>query len=174
MSIISPLESEDGFTIQELLVAIVAGSLLVGFSFSLYLFVGRIVQKDTRGREHRENTLRTVELITSDIEQSSCVVELTDSSLALESAGKRRKPYSVKQGVLFRGAMAIGPAEGEQWRLLIRWLSQRRIEVKLKNCWAKDSSEAHAEVAVPVSSAVMFYEKVRARGDESPVRNALQ
>jgi hypothetical protein len=156
MSTLGLLKSEGGFTIQELLVAIIAGSLLVGISFTLYLFVARIVQKDFRGREHRQNALRTVELIASDIERSSHVMYLTESTLALESALHGSTIYCMKQGNLFRGTVSVGPPEGERWSVILHGSSRGTISIALKSYWGKDSVQAGTIVSIPASSAVEF------------------
>jgi hypothetical protein len=156
MTITGFLKSEEGFTIQELLVAIVAGSLLVGFSFTLYLFVAKIVQRDIRTREHRESALRTVELIASDVEASSSATAWTDSTLEIESPTRGKRFYCMKQGVLFRDGVTLGPTNGEQWSLEFRSVSAGRVALTLKSYWGKDSTEARADVAVPRSSALVF------------------
>lgn len=152
------LTSESGFTIQELLVAIVAGSMLVGFSFSLYLFVARIVQKDVGRSEHRACVLKTVELIASDIGQSSWIELLTDSTLGLGTVSGRSIFYSRKQGSVFRNAFTLGPSEGERWSLHFQSSSDGRggILILLKSSWKEDSLEAHVEAHIPQSSAVKF------------------
>ncbi len=156
MTIAGFLKSESGFTIQELLVAIVAGSLLVGFSFSLYLFVAKIVQRDIRIREHREHALQTVELIASDIEGSCSATASTDSTLELLSPTRGARSYCMRQRVLYRDGMAFGPPHDEKWLLEFRSVSAGRVALTLKSFWGKDSTEARADVAVPGSSALVF------------------
>jgi type II secretory pathway component PulJ len=168
------VESEEGFTIQELLVAIVVGSLLVGFSFTLYLFVTKIVQRDIRTREHRESALRTVELIASDIEGSASVTASTDSSLELLSLARGKRFYCMRQGMLFRDEAAIGPPKQEKWLLEFRNVSTGRVALALKSFWGKDSIEAHVEVAIPMSSAVMFLARDTTTGASAFSRSIVQ
>ncbi len=156
MSIVKGLKSEDGFTIQELLVAIIAGSMLVGFSFSLYLFVARIVQKDMHAREHKQRAQEAVELITSDIERSSLVIQLNDSTLELGSAMHGHILYTWREGVLSRRSVALGPGKGERWSFRCNGLPHGVIGLRLKSSWGADSVESHAEVHVPWSSTVKF------------------
>ena len=157
MTVGSRSSSEEGFTIQELLVAIVAGSLLVGFSFSLYIFVASVVQKDLRTREHRQNTLRALELIASDIEQASSLVHDGESILELQSLEHGKVLYTWTEGEFYRGSMRFGPPQAERWSLLLASPSAGRITFRLKSRWEKDSAEISTEVSLPVSSAVIFH-----------------
>ncbi len=75
---------EAGYTIQELLIVLIVGSLLVGFSFSLFLFVNRMFSTWHKTAEFRQQVQSAVRTIATDISRSRRVVTYSDSALVLE------------------------------------------------------------------------------------------
>ena len=72
-----------GFTIQELMVVLVVGSLLVTFSFSIFLFVNKLFvswQKKTVLRAAVSHLLNTISL---DLLESKQAEEMPDTALAV-------------------------------------------------------------------------------------------
>jgi len=74
------LKKTDGFTIQELLVVLIVGSLLIGFSMSLFLFTDRLFKTWYGSGEVKMAANRILSQAALDIQQSTAVIEHTDTS----------------------------------------------------------------------------------------------
>lgn len=84
---------EQGFTLHEVLVAIVISSLLVGFSLSVFLFAQKLLVAHERISNLKEIVDRTLFVVSTDVEQSCRVDMVSDSSLVLQAANGRVITY---------------------------------------------------------------------------------
>lgn len=94
--------SEGGFTIQELLVALIVGSLVLSFSFSLFLFAGKLLTSWQREMELRTVVNRVTRTIASDVLRSKSGLIFADSLLILTGTGGREIRYRFQKGKIQR------------------------------------------------------------------------
>ncbi len=102
--------SSEGFTIVELLAAMVISSLVVALVYSMYVFAARLMS----GWERRSDLNSIVEecshTIESDILNSSGVVECNDSSLVFESDQMDTISYMFPKGSVSRNGIPFEAA----------------------------------------------------------------
>ena len=94
MRLLNTLRDERGFTIQEILVVLVVGFLVVGFGLSLFQFTGKLMGNWSRRSESRTLVNSICQQIAFDIQRSRGVREVTDTSLVLK--------YDLGRYVVFR------------------------------------------------------------------------
>jgi prepilin-type N-terminal cleavage/methylation domain-containing protein len=99
--------NEDGFTLTELMVAIMVGALMVSFTYSLYTFVGHLVSAWKKTTEIRSVAERSARQIAGDIERSKSCSELTDSSLVLIQGMDKTIRYSFQPSMAYRNGDAL-------------------------------------------------------------------
>lgn len=103
------IREENGFTIVELMAAMVISSLVVALALAMYLFGGRIM-----GSWEKRTNLETIvnqcqETITGDAIHSSEVYECNDSSLVLEEYPGDTVRYVFSHGVVARNNVRFSP-----------------------------------------------------------------
>ena len=105
----STFKNEDGFTIQELLVALVVGSLLMSFCLSLFLFSNKIFV-----------TWHALQTFAFDIRNSREITNVRDTSLTVQRGDRRPISYFFdkatirRNGVfLFHGNVSVFPISME-------------------------------------------------------------
>ena len=107
---IKHIAQRDGFTIVELLAAMVISSLVVALVYSMYVFAARLMS----GWERRSDLNSIVEecshTIESDILNSSRVVECNDFSLVLESDQIDTISYTFRKGSVSRNGIPFEAA----------------------------------------------------------------
>jgi type II secretory pathway pseudopilin PulG len=94
--------TNSGYTIQELLVALVISSLIAGMSYQLYLSAQQVVYHWTRVDEARLQRLMATHRFGWDLERALIVRSATDSVLVLSLAGGRTVEYRTRDSVLVR------------------------------------------------------------------------
>lgn len=152
---------EAGFTIQETIVVILVGSLLVGFSYALYLFVMGFVRGELRCHEHRQTVSHVASVITADIEQSR-TCRPTDSSLVLETSSHGSVVYALQNGILVRNGMAVAAEDSAQWRLSAHTAGDTVSNASLRFAfevgarWENDSCLVNTAAMLPWSSQAAF------------------
>jgi prepilin-type N-terminal cleavage/methylation domain-containing protein len=87
------LRDEQGFTLHEVLVAIVVRSLLVGFGLSVFLFAQKLLTAHERMSDLKGDVDRTLFTLSTDIGQASRIKEISDTSLVLVVANRRIITY---------------------------------------------------------------------------------
>jgi len=89
MKFFNVIKREDGFTIQEILVVLLVGSILIGLSLSLFLFTNKLFQTWSGTGNLKSETNRILYNMAFDIQQSREIIEHTDTSFVLlKSAGR--------------------------------------------------------------------------------------
>lgn len=141
---------QSGFTIQELVVVILVGSLLLGFSYSLYLFVAGFVQEHMTKRWHEEIVDRTAAFLIADAEKSR-FVRTTDSAIVVDHQGRELITYRMGDGKLWRNEMLIAGSGDSFWRLSAG-RSAMTVEFTITGRWKNDSASAACRVSAPWSS----------------------
>ncbi len=99
------LSDERGFTLHEVLVAIVVGSLLVGFGLSIFLFAQKFLVAHERMSDLKDAVDRTLFTLSTDVGQSSRVREISDSSLVLVVANRRVITYKFDSVMVVRNGI---------------------------------------------------------------------
>jgi prepilin-type N-terminal cleavage/methylation domain-containing protein len=83
------IHDERGFTLYEVLVAIVISSLLIGFGFSVFLFAQKFLMVHERMSDLKDAVDQTLFILSTDIGQSCQVKEVSDTSIVLVVANRR-------------------------------------------------------------------------------------
>ena len=99
---------EDGFTIQEILVVLIVSSLLVSFGLSLFQFTTKIVCSWSRKSEASGLVNRTIQQIALDVQKSSVVSAVTDSSLVLQNQIGSYVSFLKRETGVWRNDVLIG------------------------------------------------------------------
>lgn len=77
------IQDESGFTIQELLVVLIVGSLLVSMSLTTFLFANKVAKSWQDRTELKEAVHRTLQQIVFDVQRSNGILMANDSILVL-------------------------------------------------------------------------------------------
>jgi competence protein ComGC len=109
MKIIDQLRNEDGFTIQEILVVLIVGSILVSLSLSLFQFTNELFQTWYGTNELKSDMNRILNTMALDIQRASGVVERTNSTLILSRGVGRTVKYSFDDHSLRRNNVDLTP-----------------------------------------------------------------
>ena len=94
MKWVETLGDEKGFTIQETLVVLIVGSLLVSFGLSVFQFTDKLMKKWNKKNEIHAVVNSISQQIALDIQRSGRPGEITDTSLVLA--------YGLTQEIVFR------------------------------------------------------------------------
>jgi hypothetical protein len=150
MSIVKGHNRESGFTIQELVVVILIGRLLVGFSYSPYLFVAGFIHQNVTARSHREVVSHAAAFLIADIEHARAAW-VSDTSIVVERHGDRLIEYQVRGGRFLRNASPIGGSDDAVWDLSATQ-SGVMVDFTIAARWKNDSCSASMSAGVPWSS----------------------
>ena len=101
------LKEENGFTVQELLVVLVVGSLLFSFCFSLFSFVDKVSLTWRRNKELKNVVHNNAENMAFDIQRSIWVARSADSLVTMEKPGKRLVEYRWASGLVARNGALL-------------------------------------------------------------------
>lgn len=99
--------NEKGFTIQELLVVLFVGSLLLSFSLSLLLFSGKLFGSWERDLELHRTAHRVVHRLSSDLRKSDRLEVRSDSALVLQLLDERSVEYRFSIGKITRNGVYL-------------------------------------------------------------------
>ncbi len=108
------LADESGFTINELIVAMVVGSILVGYAFELYVFASRIITSWRARTEIAAAAEGVLNRMTLDIQRSSELIQEGDSVFVMISDNREIASYHVSKGMVSRGGIAMHSEEKVQ------------------------------------------------------------
>jgi hypothetical protein len=109
MKIYDIIKREEGFTIQEILVVLLVGSILIGLSLSLFLFTNKLFQTWSGTSNLKSETNRILYNIAFDIQQSREIVEHTDTSFVLLKSTGRFVRYIYNGNNLYRNEVEMTP-----------------------------------------------------------------
>jgi prepilin-type N-terminal cleavage/methylation domain-containing protein len=91
-----------GFTIRELIVALVVGSILVGYAFELYVFAQRIVTQWRKKAELSEVVCQALNRMTLDLQRGDEVETHGDSVYVVRADSRIVALYKMSGGMLAR------------------------------------------------------------------------
>src|ERR1051326_1855153 len=106
------LKSEEGFTIQELLVVLIISSLMVSFTLSLFLFGSKILGSWSKKSELRQAVQQTLIVAMIDLIESSGVPTLTDTSIEFTKNNGSSVHYGYGRGRILRNGAIVSSQEG--------------------------------------------------------------
>jgi len=113
LNFFASIKKEDGFTIQEILVVLLVGSILIGLSLSLFLFTNRLFQTWSGTSDLKNETNRILYNMASDIQQSREIIEHTDTSFVLSKGAGRIVRYIYNGRNLLRNDVVLTPQKAE-------------------------------------------------------------
>jgi type II secretory pathway component PulJ len=159
------MKNEDGFTIQELLVVLIVGSLLVSFSLSLYLFTGRLISTWQKTTALRESVHRTLHIIALDIEKSQRIVEISDTTCSMVRQTGKVVTYRFNGLGVWRNDIPINSDTAIVMMVRIQRIpgmlqetpSGRRVRMTVKGILKTTEYSAEAGLLLPQSSVQKFY-----------------
>jgi prepilin-type N-terminal cleavage/methylation domain-containing protein len=161
MKLLSAIRGERGFTLQETLVVMIVGSMLVGFSYALLQFVMHFLYTNLEIREHRETAQHIAAMICADIERSR-YAHVTDSTIALERPMGKEVIYSSHTGTIARNEVALAPMGVSLWRITcgeVRGSSDTSLPLVAANIssrWKRGNDSVLIRAALPWSSEGAF------------------
>lgn len=103
------IAEEPGFTIQELIVALVVGSILVGYAFELYVFSERVVSHWRNRTELTEIVNGALNRIALDLERGGTFEVEGDSVLVVSGDVGLIALYRFSEGTAFTNDVQMNP-----------------------------------------------------------------
>jgi hypothetical protein len=122
---------KEGFTIQEILVVILVGSLLIGFSLSLFLFTNKLFQTWYGNSEMKNSSNRILQQIALDIQQSREIIGQTDTSLVLSKGIGKIVHYIYEGKTLQRNEVDLTPEKSAAVKIKIE-MEKDNIPMELR------------------------------------------
>jgi prepilin-type N-terminal cleavage/methylation domain-containing protein len=166
MNVIANIRDEKGFTIQELMVVLIVGSLLVSFSFSLFLFGQKLFTSWQKKTEVRTSVTRVLQTISLDILQSNYVAEVSDTALFLTKQSGFNVKYRFDGTHVWRNGEMIIP--GKEISLAVS-ISEKKsvrkypplLHIEIEGTSPSLHYSSESEVAPPLSSKANFISEVK-------------
>lgn len=100
------MNENDGFTITELVVAMLIGSLIIGFCFTAFGFSQRFYLLWNNKNEAGQAAIHAYHTISYDIERAK-KVELSSDSLTVTKVGNKVVVYRFRDGNLWRNDVLV-------------------------------------------------------------------
>jgi prepilin-type N-terminal cleavage/methylation domain-containing protein len=157
------IASEEGFTIQELMVVLVIGSILIGGIWSLYLFAEKVSLSWKRTSEFSEAASEILATLTADLGEAYAGMVLTDTSLTIvKDRWGRTVKYQFQEGPVVRNRVPLYQPEGCTLTIRIR-ITERGpsgepavVSVEMKGQSRGSTFERSASVRPPASSVFSY------------------
>jgi len=102
------LRDESGFTIQEILVAIIVGSVLVSLGLSFFLFFSKFSTTVERKREVETAANSALQQIAIDIQRAREVIQCEDTVIVLGMSAAKSVAYAQVGDEILRNGTVIG------------------------------------------------------------------
>jgi prepilin-type N-terminal cleavage/methylation domain-containing protein len=112
-------KSQNGFTLQELMVSLVVASLVVSFCVSALLFSKRLVTSWQRRVQVQDVAEHTLNAITRDVSSSKRLLDLSDTSLVLLRHDGVMITYKFSRFMIQRSNVALNDPSDVQLRLVV-------------------------------------------------------
>jgi prepilin-type N-terminal cleavage/methylation domain-containing protein len=157
------LADESGFTINELIVAMVVGSILVGYAFELYVFASRIVTSWRARTEIASAAEGVLNRMTLDLQRSSDFIQEGDSLFVMISDNREIASYRVSRGIVMRGDVPMH--ESEKTRVGIQLIrAGRTVDMRVRAVSGRNEVELHGSAQLQVSSTALVTKAEGGRG----------
>ena len=155
--------SEEGFTLHEILVAIVVSSLVMGFGLSLFTFAHKYLAAREKLSDLKGSVDRTLFVLSTDIEQSCRLEVLSDTSIVVREPRGRLVAYRFDGTKILRNGTAMHD-ESLQIKVSIKELQNsssavarlRALQVRLIGEQGGGRHEAETVALVPWSADQEF------------------
>jgi len=119
MNFFTDIKREDGFTIQEVLVVLIVGSILIGLSLSLFLFTNKLFLTWSGTSDLKSETNRILYQMAFDIQQTREIVEHTDTSFVLSKSVGSIVRYSYNGKSLLRNDVVLTPRKAATLKMKV-------------------------------------------------------
>jgi len=128
-----PPQYERGYTLQELLVVLLVGSLVISYSLSLLLSVLQVLGRTEKTIHVRDAVAASIQTIALDVQKSVRAETEGDSLLFLTLPGNRALGYGTNQGRLTRNGELMVPDSAIRFHLLVRLTDSAGVEARRDN-----------------------------------------
>ncbi len=152
-------QKEDGFTIQELLVVLIVGSLLISLCLSLFLFSNKIFITWQHTAERKDAVNYALQTIALDIRNAGVITNVSDTSLIVQRDNLRPISYffdatTVRRNdiLLFHGNVSVSPILSGHLPSGSGKILAQAICIKIGTTSSGINYEASTEVEVPQSA----------------------
>ena len=132
MKLINQIKNEDGFAIQEILVVLIVGSILVSLSLALFQFTNELFQTWYGTSEMKSDVNRIMYTLALDVQRSSNVIEKTDTTLVLSRGVGRILRYTFGNQILKRDDIDLVPQKIKLFQVKIDELPLKAGSMKVK------------------------------------------
>ncbi len=154
------MADEHGFTLPEIMVAMIVSSIMISLGLGLFLFANKLFKMWYDGTELRSDVNRTVQVLAYDIQQSREVLSLTDSTMTLRLGGGRDVVYRFAGDSVTRNSVSLYSRETGTIRLTVGVESSaksRLYRIEAVGICRNSRYEAGAVAAIPYSSRAAFH-----------------
>jgi Tfp pilus assembly protein FimT len=155
------ISSEEGYTIQELLVVLIVSSLLFSFGISIYMSASKTVGAWSKRNELKESVQRTLAVVSSDLMRCSELNDVTDSTLSIVRDNKS-VTYHYDGKNVWRNDVQLSKPENVNVGMIIKREGDNSDSTKMLltiNIFGNMKSQAYeatVTVNVPMSSKQLF------------------
>jgi hypothetical protein len=163
MTIGDSIRDESGFTIQELLVVLIVSTLVVGYCFTLFEFTQKLIISWQRKTELNLAVDRTLHWIILDVEESTQIISVSDSTLVLLSRNGREVAYHGSCGMVFRNDDSLTPPEGIRLSLAfsksvndMNTSKRQNVRIAIVGISGSKTYRSSTEMVVPESGRETF------------------
>ena len=159
------LDTEDaGFTITEILVTITAGSLVIGFALSLFLFTGKLVSRWQKETELKDQVRGVVVTVVRDLDRSLQAQSADDSTWVVTLPSGKEVIYRTSAGTVYRNNVVLAGEKEVSFRLVVTPLSSafsssgstREFHVQAEGTRRGRTERASGTAFIPASSKLRF------------------
>ncbi len=151
---------EQGFTLQEIMVAMFISSLMMSISLSLFLFSSRLFKKWHEENDFTSAVHRTVQIVSYDIERSEEVVSVSDSVLVLQNGDEANIRYTFDGKRALKNDIDLFSKQDGECNVTIAEDSLpngRVYHITATGISGANRCEARCDASVPYSSASEFH-----------------
>jgi len=155
------LDTEDaGFTITEILVTITAGSLVIGFALSLFLFTGKLVSRWQKETELKDQVRGVVVTVVRDLDRSLQAQSADDSTWVVTLPSGKEVIYRTSAGTVYRNDVVLAGEKEVSFRFAVTAFSSsgstREFHVQAQGTRGGRTERASGTAFIPASSKLRF------------------
>lgn len=151
-----------GFTVVELLAAMVVSSFVIGFVLSMYLFSERVMARHQKRSDVKEAVSGCMQRIMMDIESATEMIRCGDTSLVLRQNPLKESKYHFDASHVWRNEMLVNDPQIELNAHVS--FDEDTISIQPKRSWnirvvgwqgqVRDSAEVNISTIIPSQELV--------------------
>ena len=171
MKILQQIKDERGFTIQEILVVMIVGSILLSLSLALFQFTNELFQSWYGTNEFKSDVNRIIQTMALDIQHSSEIIEQTDTSLVLSRGLKQEVRYIFGGQFLRRNDVELTPQKCKTFLIKLEEIQTEkttakafRIKILAQSKWTSYGAEIVASAIQSSTSEFTAFYRNRLNG----------